>query len=69
MPKVYVGEALGHPHDARDDDPFPWHSSFDGGAFLILVEHYGWCSTCILRLHGEDALNDVLYPLDVGDDL
>ena len=34
-----------------------------------MVEHYGWCSTCILRIHGEDALNDVLYPLDFGDDL
>ena len=68
LPKVDVDGALDHPHDARDDAPCPWHSYFDGGAFLSLDEHYGWCSTCILRLHGKDALNVVLYPLDVGDD-
>ena len=68
LPMVDVGGALGHPHDTRDDDNLPWHSSCACGAFLSLVEHYGWCSTCILCLHGEDALSDVLYPLDVDDD-
>ena len=27
LPMVGVGGALGHPHDVRDDDPCPWHSS------------------------------------------
>src|SRR3954465_3698686 len=64
---VDVGEALGHPHDAHDGDHLPWHSSCACGAFLSLLEHYGWCSSRILRLGGEDAFDDVLYRLYGGD--
>ena len=67
LPMVDVGEALGHPHDAHDGDHLPWHSSCACGAFLSLLEHYGWCSSRILRLGGEDAFDDVLYPLYGGD--
>ena len=67
LPTVDVGEALGHPHDARGGDHLPWHSSCACGAFLSLLEHYGWCSSRILRLGGEDAFDDVLYPLYGGD--
>src|SRR3954463_16764169 len=47
---VDVGGALGRPHDIRDDDHLPWHSSCACGAFLSLLEHYGWCSSRILVL-------------------
>ncbi len=39
LPMVDVGEALGHPHEARDGDHLPWHSSCACGAFLSLLEH------------------------------
>ena len=65
----HVGDALAYPHDGLpDDDDDQEHSSCACGAFLSLVEHYGWCSSCILCPHGEDAFDDVLYPLDVVDD-
>ena len=64
----HVGDALIYPHDGLHDDEVHMYSPCACGAFLSLVEHYGWCSSCILHRHGEDAFDDVLYPLDVVDD-
>ena len=68
LTKGHVGDALACPHDGLHDDEVHVYSPCACGAFLSLVEHYVLCSSCILRLHGEDAFDDVLYPLEVVDD-
>ena len=67
--KGHVGDVLAFPHDGlHDDDEVHLYLPCACGTFLSLVENYGWCSTCTFRLHGKDAFDDVLYPLDVVDD-